>query len=257
MLSPRLLEILRDYSLMAAHPAGRRVAVPGPDSLPPYRPAHRREGLPEGRRPVRAGQADHPDSLRDAFEAHLLESGVNVRTIQLLLGHRSLAATARTTARFRSRSTPCGICVGVEAIPQPHHPRPRRVPTGQQPVPSPAFTPRSSRNPHSELPTRRFAPSDFLLTDAATSCLCHTPAPVCRAAGGCCTIAFGRGWTACWPVVHDITASEFSLPSAAIRLRMWHPIAASLPCALLFLAFSSPPSPDLYRKNPFSTRACR
>ena len=60
MLSPRLLEILRDYSRMAAHPAGRRVAIPGPDSLPPYRPAHRREGLPEGRRPVRAGQGDHP-----------------------------------------------------------------------------------------------------------------------------------------------------------------------------------------------------
>ena len=67
----------------------------------------------------------------------------------------------------------------------------------------------------------------------------------------------GASGTACWPVVHDITASEFGLPSAAIRLRMWHPIAASLPCALLFLAFSFPPSPDLYRKNPFSTRACR
>ena len=31
---------------------------------------------------------------------------------------------------------------------------------------------------------------------------------------------------------------------------------ASVFCALLFLAFRLPPSIDLYRKNPFSTRAC-
>ena len=92
MLSPRLLEVLRDYWrierpkpwLFPGDGAGRHISKNAVEQA--CQKAHRAAGIDK---PVT------PHSLRHAFATHLLESGTDIRRIQLLLGHRSLATTSR------------------------------------------------------------------------------------------------------------------------------------------------------------------
>ena len=123
MLSPRLREILRTWW---------RVEKPGhwlfPGDLPDQhigkdavqqacQKAHRRCAIPK---PIT------PHSLRHAFAVHLLESGTDVRTIQLLLGHRSLATTARYLRIATSKV--CSTTSPIDLLPRPLATDPKPAP---------------------------------------------------------------------------------------------------------------------------------
>jgi len=91
-LSPKLLELLRRY-WRQVRPV--EWMFPGEN---PHRPLNRstvNDAVTQAGQ--RAGLKKHisPHSFRHAYAVHLLEGGTNVRRIQLLLGHRSLATTAR------------------------------------------------------------------------------------------------------------------------------------------------------------------
>ena len=58
-----------------------------------------------------------PHSLRHAFAVHLLEAGSDVRTIQLLLGHRSLKTTAQYLCL--ATNTICATASPLDLLPRP------------------------------------------------------------------------------------------------------------------------------------------
>lgn len=100
MLSPRLLDILRAY-WRKARP--KDWLFPGDLPGQPISTAAVENVCRQTRDRVAIAKPVTPHSLRHAFAVHLLESGTDVRTIQLLLGHRSLSTTARYLRLATSR----------------------------------------------------------------------------------------------------------------------------------------------------------
>jgi len=114
MLSPKLLEILREWWrlekpkpwLFPGNIPGRHITSDAVELA--CREAYRASGI---RKPVT------PHSLRHAFSVHLLEQGTDVRRIQLLLWHRSLATTARYLKIATSQV--CSTTSPFDLLPQP------------------------------------------------------------------------------------------------------------------------------------------
>jgi len=94
LLSPRLLETLRLY-WKHYHPT--TVLFPAPHANKPLRPDAVQRVC--RRAALAAGLRKHvtPHVLRHCFATHLMEANVNLRTIQMLLDHRSLTTTHRYT----------------------------------------------------------------------------------------------------------------------------------------------------------------
>ena len=119
MLSPKLLDILRHWW---------RVAKPQVWVFPGDIPGQHitrssvERVCQEAHQRCRISKPTTPHSLRHAFAVHLLEQGTDVRTIQLLLGHRSLATTARYL-RIATHKV-CASTSPLDLLPQPVAPKP-------------------------------------------------------------------------------------------------------------------------------------
>jgi integrase/recombinase XerD len=114
MLSEQLLKILREWY---------RFARPTVWMFPGVIPGSHitREGVSDacelGLKRSGLTKPVTPHSLRHAFACHLLEYGTDLRTIQLLMGHRSLSTTARYLRLAISKV--CATRSPLDLLPRP------------------------------------------------------------------------------------------------------------------------------------------
>ncbi len=118
VLSPHLLEALRAYWKVARPTTWLFPSPHGPHPLDPsglqraYHTAKRRAGI------TKPGGIH---ALRHAFATHLLEAGVDLHTIQRLLGHRSITTTTRywhlTHASLTAQAARLELLTGLPPIP--------------------------------------------------------------------------------------------------------------------------------------------
>ena len=94
MLADSLLETLRAWWKQGKP---RRWLFPGQGGKRSLNPTVVQRGFAVAKQAARIDKPVSFHSLRHSFDTHLMESGVNLRTIQALLGHRSLGTTERYT----------------------------------------------------------------------------------------------------------------------------------------------------------------
>ncbi len=111
MLPPTLLDMLRDY-WKRTHPG--KWLFPGRSPGQHVHPLTINLTCREVARRCGIGKPVAPHALRHAFAVHLLEAGTDVRTIQLLLGHRNLSTTAQYL--MIATSTVCATTSPLESL---------------------------------------------------------------------------------------------------------------------------------------------
>ena len=114
MLSPKRLEIRREWWRISRP---RHWLFPGDRPGRPVTTHSVNKACRQAHRRSRMAKPITPHSLRHAFAVHLLEAGTDVRTIQLLLGHRSL----KTTALYLCLATNkiCATASPLDLLPRP------------------------------------------------------------------------------------------------------------------------------------------
>ena len=114
MLSPKLLAVLRAWWKVQRP---RHWLFPGARPEAPITRSAVQLACQRASRRARLGKAVTPHLLRHTFAVHLLEAGTDLRTIQLLLGHRSL----QTTSRYLrvATTTVCSTTSPLDLLPRP------------------------------------------------------------------------------------------------------------------------------------------